>query len=211
MAAEFIITINRQYGSHGREIGRALANELGVKYYDRELITLASKESGFAQSIFEKADEKPSNSLMYSIVMGSFATKGWFYQNDDIFSNDKLFAIQADVIRKVASDPCVIVGRCADFLLRNEPGLITVFTHAPIEYRIRNARKEHPGASDKDLESMIRRMDKSRANYYNYYTNREWANLSNYHLAFDTSFTGVDGAVKLIRNMKEIRERKQAK
>ena len=208
MAAKFIVTINRQYGSHGREIGRALADELGVKYYDRELITLASNASGFAQSFFENADEKPSNSLMYSLVMGSFATKGWFYQNNDLFSNDKLFAIKAEIIRKVASESCVIVGRCADFLLRDEPGLITVFTHAPIEYRIKNVRKEHPEASDKDLESMIRRMDKNRANYYNYYTSREWANLANYHLVIDTSFTGVDGAVKLILKLKELKERK---
>lgn len=206
MSARSIITINRQYGSHGREIGRILASRLGVKYYDRELIALAAEESGFSPGMFEKVDEKPCDSLIYSIVMGSYATKGWFFQGDDIFSHDKLFAIQADVIRKVARESCIIVGRCADFLLRDEPGLITVFTHAPIKYRLKNARREHPGISDKDLENMIKRLDKSRANYYSYYTNREWANPSNYHLAIDTSLTGIEGAVKLIMDLKEITE-----
>jgi cytidylate kinase len=208
MSAKFIITINRQYGSHGREIGRKLAEKLDVKYYDKELITLAAKESGYSRSLFENADEKPSNSLLYSLVMGSYAARGWFFQQDDVFSYDKLFSIQADVIRKVAAESCVIVGRCADFLLREEPGLITVFTHSPIEYRLKNARSDHPNISDKDLEALIRRADKSRANYYSYYTSRDWANLFNYNLAIDTSFTGIDGAVDLIINLKETRQKR---
>jgi hypothetical protein len=203
MAAKFIITINRQYGSHGREIGRKVAQELGVKYYDKELISLAAQESGYAQSMFENADEKPSNSLLYSLVMGSYATKGWFYQQNDVFSSDKLFSIQAEVIRSVAVESCVIVGRCADFLLREEPGLITVFTHASMDHRIEAVRPNHPGATEKELANMLKRGDKNRANYYNYYTSREWANLMNYHLVIDTAFTGVDNAVALILELQK--------
>lgn len=205
MAAKFIITINRQYGSKGREIGRKLASELGIKYYDKELIALAAEESGYTQSLFENADEKPSNSLLYSLVMGSYATRGWFYPQEDILSSDHLFAIQADVIRKIALEPCVIVGRCADYLLREEPGLITIFTYAPLAKRIENIRGGHPNISDKDLETILRRNDKSRANYYNYYTSREWTHPLSYNMMIDTSVTGVDGAIKLILDLKDIR------
>lgn len=207
MAAKFIITISRQFGSNGRLIGQGVAEKLGIKYYDRDLISLAAKESGYTEKIFENTDEKPSNSLLYSIVMGSYATKGWFYQNEDIYSSDKLFAIQAEVIRKVAAESCVIVGRCADFVLRDEPGLLTVFTHAPFEYRKANVRKENPTLTEKELEQYIRRTDKRRESYYNYYSNREWLNPLNYHLSIDSSAIGVEGAAELIVKMLEIKSK----
>ncbi|MGI6577593.1 MAG: AAA family ATPase [Eubacteriales bacterium] len=210
MADRFIITINRQYGSRGREIGMRLSELLGIKFYDRELIALASKESGYVETVFENADERPSKSLLFSLVMESYASKGWFYQQDDILSNEKLFAIQAEVIRNVAKESCIIVGRCADYILRDEPGLITVFTHAPVKYRIEGLRSENPGLDNKELESRIRRLDKQRANYYSYYTGRDWLSVENYHLAIDTSVTDVEGAVRMILDLKEIQEKKGA-
>jgi cytidylate kinase len=207
MAGKFIITINRQYGSRGREIGLQLSRELGVKFYDRELIALASKESGYVETVFENADERPSKSLLFSFVMDSYASKGWFYHHDDILSDEKLFAIQAEVIRNVARESCVIVGRCADYILREDPGLITVFTHAPMKHRIANLRKENPGLEQKELETRIRRVDRQRANYYNYYTGRDWTSAENYHLTIDTSITGIEGAVNTILNFKEIKEK----
>ena len=153
MSNKFVITINRQYGSGGRKLGKLLSEKLGVKFYDRELIALASKESGYVESIFENVDERPSKSLLYSMVMNSYATKGWFYQQDDALSGERLFSIQADVIRNVAEESCIIVGRCANYILREHPGLITVFTHAPIEARIANLRNDNPGLSDKSLRT----------------------------------------------------------
>jgi len=207
MAEKFIITINRQYGSGGREVGMKLSKALGVKFYDKELIALASKESGYVESVFENADERPSKSLLFSLVMDSYASKGWFYQHDDILSNEKLFAIQADVIRNVARESCIIVGRCADYILRDEPGLITVFTHAPMKYRIENLKRDNPGIDKKELENRLRRIDKQRSSYYSYYTGRDWASSENYHLSIDTSVTGIEGAVQMILKLKELKEK----
>ena len=204
MSNKFVITINRQYGSGGRKLGKHLSEKLGVKFYDRELIALASKESGYVESIFENVDERPSKSLLYSMVMNSYATKGWFYQQDDALSGERLFSIQADVIRNVAEESCIIVGRCANYILREHPGLITVFTHAPIEARIANLRNDNPGLSDKELENNIRRLDKQRKNYYSYYTGNDWTDVDNYHLSINTAATGIEGAAKLILELKNL-------
>lgn len=206
MSKKFIITINRQYGSGGRELGRLLSEKLGVKFYDKELIALASRESGYVESVFENVDERPSRSLLFSLVMNSYASKGWFYQQDDALSGEKLFAIQADVIRDVAKEPCVIVGRCANYILRDDPGLITVFTHASLENRIANLRKDNPDLTDKELENNIRRLDKQRRNYYSYYTGNDWNDADNYHLSINTAVTGLEGASRLILELKEIME-----
>lgn len=209
MSNKFVITINRQYGSGGRQLGKLLSEKLGAKFYDRELIALASKESGFVETIFENVDERPSKSLLYSLVLNSYASKGWFYQQDDALSSENLFSIQADVIRNVAEESCIIVGRCADYILREHPGLITVFTHAPLEYRIATIRSESPELSDKELENSIRRIDKQRGSYYSYYTGNDWTDAKNYHLSIDTAATGLEGAAQLILNLKEIMESKQ--
>lgn len=195
MAAKTIITINRQYGSHGREIGRRVAQELRIPFYDKELIALSSRESGVSQSAFENVDEKPTRSLLYSIVTGASSAQGLYYQQPDALSGDKLFGIQADVIRKVAHESCVIVGRCADYLLRDEPGLISVFLHAPLCNRIENVRADYPNATDKEIEAILRKHDKQRANYYNFYTNQDWNCLFNYDLTINVEAVGQECAV----------------
>jgi len=198
MTGKHIVTINRQFGSRGGEVGTKLAEKLGFEFYDRELIALAAKDSGFTETIFENADEKPSNSLLYSIVTGSYNPRSWFVGNMDMLTNDTLFNIQADAIRSLSDHSCVIVGRCADFILRDVPELFRVFVHAPFEDRVEYARNERPTMSTKELESYIRKQDKSRSSYYSYYANRTWDAASNYDLVIDTGKFGVDGAVDLI-------------
>ena len=198
MTGKHIITINRLYGSKGLDVGQLLAKKLNIEFYDKELIALAAKDSGFTESIFESADEKPSNSLLYSIVTGSYNPRSWFVGNMDMLTNDTLFNIQADVIRSLADRSCVIVGRCADFILRDSPELFKVFLHASFESRVAFAAAEHPNFSQRELENFVRKQDKNRSNYYNYYANRSWDTASNYDLVLNTDTFGVDGAADLI-------------
>lgn len=193
-----IITINRQYGSNGREIGKVLAEKLGIGFYDKEIITLAAKESGYTESIFENADERPSNSLLYSIVNGQYNPRAWFYGGTDVLTGDTLFSIQAEVIRKVSENPCVIVGRCADFLLRDNPSLVSVFTHASFENRVARTMQANPSLSEKEATGLVKKMDKSRTTYYSYYANRQWDAATNYDLCLCTDTLSVDNAVELI-------------
>ena len=207
MASNTIITLNRQYGSGGTEVAKKLADELGFKYYDKELISLASKESGYTETFFENADEKPSNSLLYSIVSSTFSTTGWFYPVDsNIVTNDKLFNIQAGVIRTVASESnCVIVGRCANFILRNEEKLLSIFTKASMGWRIENIRSEHPEMDDKELETYLKKADKTRSNYYNYYTGQDWEHIANYDLVLSPDIFGIDGSVEIVKKALEVK------
>ena len=195
-----IIAINRYYGSGGRVIGQKIAEKLGIPFYDKELLSIAAKDSGFTEALFENADERPSNSLLYSIVTGNYNPRAWFFGGSDVLTNDTLFNIQAEVIRKVAEDgPCVIVGRCADFILREREDLLRVFITAPLEKRMDFVREDSPELkTDKERENFLRRMDKSRQSYYNYYTNRSWDALANYDLTINTGVIDDDSSVDLI-------------
>ncbi len=198
MTGKHIITINGLYGSKGLDVGQLRAQKLCIEFYDKELIALAAKDSGFTESIFESADEKPSNSLLYSIVTGSYNPRSWFVGNMDMLTNDTLFNIQADVIRSLSDRSCVIVGRCADFILRDSPELFRVFLHSSFESRVAFAAAEHPNFSQRELENFVRKQDKNRSNYYNYYANRTWDTASNYDIVLSTDTFGVEGAVDLI-------------
>ncbi len=194
-----VITIARQYGSGGKEIGKKLAKELGIRFYDKNLITLAAKESGLSPEFFEKYDEKASNSLLYSLSVGAAATIGNQYGvTQEISMNDKLFLIQNDVIKKVACEPCVIVGRCADYVLNDRSDCIKFFIYADIRKRIKYAADIYKVPKDK-AESVIRRKDKSRSNYYNYYTNQKWGDPVLYNLCINSGELGVSRCVELIR------------
>lgn len=195
-----IITISRQYGSGGREIGERLAKKLGVDFYDRELITRSAKESGFSEVIFENAEKKASNSLLYSIAMGMNA-----YGNHDIgFTSlsldDQVFITQSNVIRKVAQEgPGVIVGRCADYVLREHKDVINIFIWADMAYRKERAITLYNLPEEKAEENILK-MDKSRANYYNYRASYKWGRAENYHMSIRSDFVGIDNAVDLIAN-----------
>ncbi|WP_310602064.1 cytidylate kinase-like family protein [Anaerosporobacter sp.] len=194
-----IITISRQYGSGGREIGEKLASTLGIPFYDNELITRAAKESGFAESVFERAEDKATNSLLYSIAMGM----GAYGSQDMGFTNlsldDRIYLAQSDVIRKVAEEgPCVIVGRCADYILKENPNVVHVFVWADIKNRVERAITKY-NMSPTKAEDNILKIDKRRANYYNYHANEKWGKAENYHLSIKSDFIGIDNAVDVIK------------
>jgi cytidylate kinase len=195
MKEHAIITIGRQFGSRGKEIGQQLAERLGIECYDRRLIMLASRESGLCPEMFERADEKNAGSLLNAFAAG--CAFGGFYTND-FLSNEKLFQIQSDAIRKLAErDSCVLVGRCADYILRDKERRVNLFIHAPLETRVATVM-ERQSLSRAGAVELVRKMDKTRANYYNYYTDKEWGVASSYHLSLDSSLLGVARSVEFI-------------
>lgn len=199
MSDKFAITIGRQFCSGGLEVGKKLAEKLDIKCYDKELITLASKESGFTESVFEKADEAPTNSFLYSVVMGAYPVNSMFFQNNDLLTNDKLFITQSNVVRKIAEEnSCVIIGRCSDYILREEKRLLRVFLKADMDFRVERFKKTYADKLPKDIPAQIIKTDKKRASYYSYYTGNEWSCLDNYDLVINTSKIGIDNTVDKI-------------
>lgn len=195
--ANTIITISRQFGSGGRITGKALAERLGIDFYDRELFALASKESGINEKLFEEVDEKPNNSFFYLASNHSaFGSAADLYS--EYLTNDKLFFIQSEAIRKVASEkPCVIVGRCSDYILRDEPKAAHIFICADSEDRVQEIMRRTNLPEDKARKYMIK-VDKKRANYYNFYTGQVWGAVSHYNLCLNVSKLSRDQAVELI-------------
>lgn len=204
MEKKIIVTIGRQFGSGGRIIGKKLAEQLGIAYYDKELINLASKESGICGEFFERADEKTSGSLLKALAMG-FSMNNAIFQSNDYLSNESLFQIQSDVIRKVAArESCVLVGRCADYILREEKNCMNLFISASLEDRICRA-SEYNHVQEKDAEEFLRKADKSRASYYNYYTDKLWGAAESYDLCINSSCYGIDKTVGFIKAFIEMR------
>lgn len=198
-----VITISRQYGSGGREIGEKLAKAFNIPFYDNELITRAARESGFAESVIEKAEDKASNSLLYSIAMGmsSFGNQDMGFSNLSL--DDRIYLAQSNVIRKVAAEgPCVIVGRCADYILKDLPNAVHVFIWADLEDRVKRATTKYNLPVNKAEENILK-MDKRRANYYNYHANEKWGKASNYHLSIKSNYAGIDNSVELIKQFIE--------
>jgi shikimate kinase len=177
-------------------IGKALAKELGFDYYDKELITLVAKESGFNPELFESADEKPPQNLLFQWLDGLFSG-GYHY--DNYLSNDALFKMQSDVIRKLAEEKsCVIVGRCSDYVLRENPNCISIFLHSSMDDRIRRVCERQEMEKEKAME-MIRLADKHRASYYNHYSSKTWGEARTYMFSIDVSSLGEAGTVSFIR------------
>lgn len=198
MEKKLIITIGRQFGSGGRTVGKKLAEKLGIAYYDKELINLASKESGICGEFFEKADERNSGSLLKALAMG-FTMNNAIFQSNDYLSNESLFQIQSDVIRKVAAEgSCVLVGRCADYILRENKDCFHIFVSASTEDRIRRAM-EYNQIDEKEAAEFIRKADKSRASYYNYYTDKIWGAAESYDLCINSSCYGIEKTIDFIK------------
>lgn len=201
-----IITISRQAGSGGREIGKKLADELGIPYYDNEIIARAAKESGFSEEAFERAESKATNSLLYSIAMGMNAYGAHDIGYTQLSLDDRIYLAQSDVIRKVAEEgPCVIVGRCADYVLKDFPNVINIFIWATLPFRVKRAVELDKVAPEKAEDSVLR-MDKRRANYYSYHANDKWGKVYNYNLSIQSDFAGIDETVKIIKNFVEQQE-----
>ena len=207
MACKSIITIGRQYGSGGREIGLKLAEKLGIKCYDSELLDRAAKDSGMCQEIFENHDERPTSSFLYSLVMDTYSLGYSSAAFADMPINHKVFLAQFNAIKEIAKEgPCIMVGRCADYALADNPKLVSVFIHASMESRIRRIAAKY-NLTDSKASDAINKTDKKRASYYNYYSNKKWGDAASYQLSIDSSACGIDGAVELICDYIDLRER----
>ena len=194
-----IVTISRQYASGGREVAEKLAAEYGIPFYDRALIARAAKESGFAEAAFDNVEMKATNSLLYSIAMGMNAYGSPDIGYTHLSLDDRIYIAQSDVIRKIADEgPCIIVGRCADYVLRERKDVINIFVWSSMPFRIKRA-VERDGIEPEKAEETIIRMDKRRANYYNYHAVEIWGAVTNYHLAIQNDFRGVDKTVEVIK------------
>lgn len=202
-----IITVGRQYGSGGREVAKKLAEVMNFAFYDKELLAEASKESGICQEVMENYDEKQEKRSFFSMMglQGRMDPAGMYLEMP---LNHRIFLAQFDAIRKIADKgPCVIVGRCADYVLRDHETVLNVFIKASMPERIARITKLY-GLDPMKAEEAIRKADKQRATYYNYYATGTWGDVANYHLCLDTGVLGIDGTVELIRRAIELREDK---
>lgn len=207
MKEKIVITIARQYGSGGRTIGKMLAEKLGVHFYDKELMKLASDESGINEALFVNADEKIKSTSLFRIAHNAYNGELIPPESDDFISSQNLFNYQAKIIKGLAEEEsCVIVGRCADFILKDYDNVLSVFIHAPHEYCMEQAAKKHSMPS-KELEKFIIKTDKHRADYYKYYTGREWSDARNYDLCLNSSKLGYDRCVEEIISYINVRFR----
>ncbi len=207
---QFVITIGREFGSGGLDVGRMLSDKLKVKCYDKELLSMAAKESGLCQEIFENHDEKPTSSFLYSLVMDTYSVSGYASAPFlDMPLNHKVFLAQFETIKNLAKkESCIIVGRCADYALAEHPNCINVFIHADMEFRIDHIMKTFDLSKEKATD-MIHKTDKKRASYYNYYSSKRWGDSRSYHLTLDSSQLGLQGCGEIILNYMDIRKKYQ--
>lgn len=200
-----IITIAREMGSGGRTIGKMLSEDLGIKYYDKDLIKLASEDSGINERFFGLVDEK---------LKGSFLRKGGVYKGElispdhrDFTSDQNLFNFQAKIIKQLADkEPAVIVGRCADFILSGKRDVVKVFVYSNMETAVKNVVDMY-GVSEKEAQKIIERTDKERSEYYRHYTGRDWTNAKNYNICLDTSNMDYTKCIEIIKSYLKLLEK----
>ena len=202
-----VITIARQYGSGGRTIGQMLSEELGIPYYDKELLKKASEDSGIHERLFAGADEKLKNSPLLRITKKGYQGQLIPPESGGFTSMENLFNYQAKVIKELAEEEsCIIIGRCADYVLRDYDNVLSVFVHAPEAYCIEQA-KAKLSMPDKEIRKYIQKTDKERAEYYKHYTGREWTDARNYDLCLDSSKLGMQKCIEEIKAYMEVRFR----
>lgn len=204
MNNQTVFTIGRQFGSGGRQVGRMLADKLGIPFYDKELIAISAQDSGLSEALFTNADEKATSSIFYSLVMGNYPMASGALGVTEMPLNDQLFLIQSKTIKRLAEEgPCVIVGRCADYILRDSEHVLNVFVHASLESRTERAIKVYEIAENKAEDACLK-ADKQRANFYNYYSDRKWGMCRTYDLSLDSSKLGIEGCAELIINYEKL-------
>ena len=202
-----IITIGREYGSAGRQIGQEVARYFGIKCYDKELLEHAANDSGICKELFENHDERPTNSFLYSLVMDTYSFGYSSAGFTDMPMNHKVFLAQFEAIKKLAAEgPCVMVGRCADYALADNKDCFSVFVHADLDWRIKRIAGKY-NKTPKEAKDMITKTDKSRASYYNYYSNKKWSSAESYDICLDSSILGIEGTAEAIEKLVEIKER----
>ena len=203
MADKIIITVGRQTGSGGRIIAKQVADELGIPYYSREILDEAAKQSGMSKDFLLRTDEKKKSSLLYSFAMNTYA---YGIGGDELPLGTRVYLAQFDAIRSIASQgSCVLVGRCADYFLRDEEGLVRVFISADFEDRVAHIMEEK-NISEKAARELLRKRDKERAAYYDFNTDGKWGTASNYDLCLNSTRLGIDGCVKMIKAFIEARQ-----
>lgn len=196
-----LISIGRQVGSGGYRLGKRLSEELGIPFYDKELVKMVAEKHNISEEALKSADEKATGSLLYSVVTGSYSLHGLggplYY---DMPINDKLFLAQSEVISEAADkSSCVVIGRCADYVMkRAEKKCLSVFMYAGIDFRVKNIAAEYDLTPSK-AKDKIQKMEKQRRAYYDYYTNRQWGVMSNYDICINTEVIGEDMAFEIIK------------
>ena len=199
MSKKIIITIARQYGSGGREIGERVAKLLGIPLYDKELITDAATKGSLNEDIIKKADESAANSLLYTLAMGSNVLGTTMHFGYKMPLNDKLFILQSEVIKEYAKNgSCVIIGRCADYVLRDEPNILRLFIYGDLDHRQARVLERHPELKSSQVIDVINKTDKRRSSYYNFYTGNKWGKYDNYDMAINSSTLGIDHTAQVI-------------
>ena len=199
MAKKIIITIARQYGSGGREIGEKVAELLGIPLFDKQLITDAASKGNLNEDVIRKTDETAANSLLYTLAMGSNVVGTTMHFGYKMPINDKLFILQAEVIKEYAErGSCVIIGRCSDYVLREEENVFRLFIYGDLDHRKARVAARHPEIKSSQVVDVINKTDRRRASYYNFYTGNKWGKYDNYDMAINSSTFGIEGRAQLI-------------
>ncbi len=189
-----IITISREYGSGGRIIGQKVSEKLGIPFYDNELINLAAERSGINEEYFKEVDTMPKSSIILTLSVLSPSTEVY-----GMPLNEKIFLAQSKVIREIAEEgPCVIVGRCADYVLENNPNVVNVFIHSPMPNRVKRVKEVYGDKVHDNIESYIKKIDRRRASYYSFFTDKSWGKANNYSLVLNSDQIGIDNCVDII-------------
>ncbi len=204
MAKNIIITIARQYGSGGREIGEKIAELLGIPIFDKQLITDAAAKGNLNEEVIKRTDETAANSLLYTLAMGSNTLGATMHFGYKMPINDKLFILQSEVIKDYAkSGSCVIIGRCSDYVLREEENVFRLFIYGDLEHRKARVAERHPEIKSSQIMDVINKTDRRRASYYNFYTGGKWGKYDNYDMAINSSTLGIQGTAELIARCAE--------
>ena len=199
MAKKIIVTIARQFGSGGREIGESVAKLLGIPLIDKELIKDATANGELGEDVIKSADESAANSLLYTLAMGSNLLGTTIHFGYKMPINDKLFILQSEAIKNYASNgSCVIIGRCADYVLREEPNLFRIFIYGDLDHRQERVKMRHPELKSSQVIDIINKTDKRRSSYYNFYTGNKWGKYDNYDMAINSSTFGIEETAKII-------------
>ena len=200
-----VITIARQYGSGGKTVGEMLAKEMGIPFYNDNLLKMASEESGISEQLFRQLDEKLKNSLFNRVSLDIYTGELIPPESSDFVSEKNLFNYQAEIIKRLAkTQSCVIIGRAADFILKDYPNVVSVFVHGSKEFNLARAM-EYNSMTEEEMKKFIVKTDKYRADYYKHYTGREWTDARNYDLCLNSSKLGVQKCVEEIQAYIKVR------
>lgn len=200
MEKKILITISREFGSGGRRIGERVAEELGIAFYDKKLINIVAEKSGLSMDFIKDHEQKINNSFLFNIAVGGYYA-GHAFNSENLIPEDRLFLTQTKIIKELAEkESCVIVGRCADYILRDTPDCINVFLYSDMEDRVKRAVEEY-GVPAETAQAELKKKDRARNNHYTHYTGEKWGDIHNYHLAAHTDYLGADIVVKLITKL----------